>query len=247
MVRLCLHLLMLVSLISLREVACRTDTLDDYCSKKLPETKRKTNLKTSVLEILRFCSDVDIYSDCILRARRDDYDKQGFAVKLFEKQFPSEYDLKRAAYMYCTGSVKDLYGVIMLDQKVFEDCEKAANTDKCEQDATSSEKLSELQAAYRANNQGDITKHSCRLSVNYMKCIQAEYTKCNSTFESFFLYKFARLGPSCLLEHKVWNKVILNDDCRKLNTSGQSGVRAGVCFVILLSLLASAKSLLHPF
>ncbi|XP_059164017.1 uncharacterized protein LOC131946967 [Physella acuta] len=190
-----------------------TLTLDNHCTKTLPEYRRGHIQKLSVLNVVSFCSDPQAYSQCILDSRRDNHTNQTYMVKLFEKQFPKEYDLKRAAYILCTKGTTYLSKFASFDYKVLIDCEMSADIDQCEIEATSAERLQILTAAFASNNQADIEQHSCKLSLDYMKCIQAQYTKCNKHFKDFFIYQFARLGPACLLEHQFYNKLILTDKC----------------------------------
>ncbi|XP_059166245.1 uncharacterized protein LOC131948646 [Physella acuta] len=105
----------------------------------------------------------------------------------------------------------------------------SANIDQCEIEATLAERLQNLTAAFASNNQADIEKHSCKLSLDYMKCIQAQYTKCNKDFEDFFVYQFARLGEDCLLEHQFYNKLILTNKCtsKSRSTNGAWSVATG--------------------
>ncbi|XP_059166246.1 uncharacterized protein LOC131948647 [Physella acuta] len=105
----------------------------------------------------------------------------------------------------------------------------SADRNQCEIEATSAERLQNLTAAFASNNQADIEKHSCKLSLDYMKCIQAQYTKCNKDFEDFFIYQFARLGEDCLLKHQFYNKLILTDKCtsKSRSTNGAWSVATG--------------------
>ncbi|XP_059163788.1 uncharacterized protein LOC131946830 [Physella acuta] len=158
-------------------------TLDEYCSTKLPEGNRASFRTLSIQETLRFCGNADVYTDCLLSARTSS--DTTYTVKLFEKHFPSEYDLKRAAYVYCTIGVQELYRFILNDVNNFIDCERNANTGQCEIEANSEAGLKDLTAAVASNNEADIKKHSCKLSLDYMKCIQAQYTKWNQTSNMF--------------------------------------------------------------
>ncbi|XP_059163986.1 uncharacterized protein LOC131946944 isoform X1 [Physella acuta] len=225
-----------------------TLTLDHHCTKTLPEYRRGHIQKLSELNVVSFCSNPKTYSQCILDSRRDSHTDQTYMVKLFEKQFPKEYDLKRAAYLLCTKGTTYLSKFASFDYKVLIDCEMSADSDQCEIEATSAERLQSLTAAFASNNQADIERHSCKLSLDYMKCIQAQYTKCNKDFEDFFTYQFARLGPfaaylrregckgvqyfwkrDCLLEHQFYNKLILTDKCtsHSRTTNGASLVGTG--------------------
>ncbi|XP_059163962.1 uncharacterized protein LOC131946928 [Physella acuta] len=196
-----------------------TLTLDNHCTKTLPEYRRGHIQKLSELNVVSFCSNPKAYSQCILDSRRDSHTDQTYMVKLFEKQFPKEYDLKRAAYLLCTKGTTYLSKFASFDYKVLNDCEMSADIDQCEIEATSAERLQNLTAAFASNNQADIERHSCKLSIDYMKCIQAQYTKCNKDFEDFFIYQFARLGQDCLLEHQFYNKLILTEKCTSLSRS----------------------------
>ncbi|XP_059156570.1 uncharacterized protein LOC131941354 [Physella acuta] len=203
-------------------------TLDEYCARKLPDNERVIP-KLSVYQVIKFCSDPNGYTECLLARRSQTQQDETSAVKLFEKQFPNPYDLESAAYLFCTQGTFPLIEFLREDFKLRSDCEKAADTRQCEIDATSADRLKDLEAAFAANNQADIEKHSCKLSLDYMKCIQAQYTKCNPKYDTFFLYKLARLGPACLSEHNFLNKLVTTDQCkRQYSTNGGGSFRTGV-------------------
>ncbi|XP_059177755.1 uncharacterized protein LOC131957073 [Physella acuta] len=209
-------------------------SIDDYCAMELPGRKKSVIPRVNLLHMLQLCSGIEKYTECLITSKSYDDTGQPYTIKLFEKQFPSSYDLTRGGYLFCTQALGRITSSSLYDNKELADCEVSADTRHCETAAHSEENLKDLRAAFRTSNQTEIHRLSCKLSLDYIKCLQDEYRKCDAVdTDVFFLYHFARLGDNCLYEHKHMSDLLFLENCGvEHSTSGTSSIRAGVWLML---------------
>ncbi|CAL1533335.1 unnamed protein product [Lymnaea stagnalis] len=197
--------------------------LDKYCYSQLPPSRKQHTSSFGLVHFIRICSDIDIYSDCLLASRVKEEADMGYKVQVYEKFFPPAYDLKRAGYMFCSDELPRMINNYLLDEDVIFQCEQRVNVAICEKAAEA--KVENLAEVIKKNETVMIMNLSCNASVAYLSCLTREFTNCDQRIEPFFKYYFARLGPDCLLLNNVYNSIVLAEQCVEEEVSDEDGTK----------------------
>ncbi|KAI8782745.1 uncharacterized protein LOC106053551 isoform X1 [Biomphalaria glabrata] len=186
------------------DVFCQNSNLDQYCFNKIQRGKRPVLTKMGFWNFILICSNIEQYSNCLVDTRRSKPSQ--VKIQTYEVDFPPEYDVKRAGFLFCSFHFLQRPEDYMPDEKQLSSCERSISYSQC---------LTKATTKYSNNMKfRDTTfNSSCRAMLEYSNCLKEAYVKCNSTYEYLFDYYYARIGSDCLISQNVFNSIVVVEKC----------------------------------
>ncbi|CAL1534411.1 unnamed protein product, partial [Lymnaea stagnalis] len=198
---------------------CQKKTLDEYCFSQLPGMINDLPGITSFLHLIRICSDIGIYNDCLLN-RRATYSPDGeFKLPLYERYFPDDSSIEFAGYIFCAINFMTYSDRYLIGLDKMNDCQKKVDFPKC--DKVIELDMPFLQSAIDKKEVEDVKSISCKMNYKHWKCIKEQFENCSTDTGPMFEYYLARLGDDCLIHHLEPNPIILTVHC---TGGGEAGV-----------------------
>ncbi|KAH9491486.1 hypothetical protein Btru_032077 [Bulinus truncatus] len=182
--------------------SCDSLTLDEYCFNQLPPSKRILSAKISFMRLILMCSNIDMYSECLVTTRL--WSIRGIELKIYERTFPSDSDIYKAGYLFCTMELFNKVGLYSINENSIVLYEENINYQMCKY------QVGEIKP------QNDPDKDNalfCNATIKYYRCLRDQYMHCAPANEYLFRYFIARVGPECLLAQNENLDMLVEEVC----------------------------------